>query len=1019
MKKIPILFFAFLVLSLCLQAQQAKQFSFSRYNTTTGLISNQINAVVQDKTGYIWVGTTDGLQRFDGTRYKTFAFNKNDSSSIPSGPVIQLLIDDHQHLWVLFANSKVGIFNTSTFIFKEAKVTLDDQRKRWAEKRLIPDNKGNLFLLLRGIEFLTLDESKNEFSTAHNFIRLPKGIATADLMPQPGTDKYWISIQGGTIGIFNKKTNHFNYKKSNPDKEAVIEKWDSTHFPGHLFFDRNNRLWYDTWGPGIPLIHCFDLAKNQSYTGQMDILEPVKTYHEVHGFFVQHDGTVWVRGLKVLARFLEKEKKFQVVYNGYLNERSIFYDGVNSLHEDREKNIWIGTKTNGLYRFNPSAELFTNVNHLHRMSGNTGDGDVMSFIKTKWNTYLVGTWGDGIYQYDRDFNLLPTNIRGIDNRSGPSIWSMFASRDSNTIWMSAQPGIFKLDQEKRAVTFYDPALVKNRTIRQVIEDRRRNLWFSVQGTGLYKWNADKGNVNFDDGVYKVPGLPAMQINKIFEDRKGLIWAGSSSEGVYVLDPVTDSVVMHFGRFREQPYRLMEEGVNAMMEYDDSLIVIGTSTTIHIYNRRSNTTRVIGSPEVLSGFIAAIERDDAGYLWISTTSGLYRVNFKAPVFVRFVREDGIDNDNFILGSSRRLNGGLMLFGASNQFIAFRPGEMQINTGIPQVTITDFKVMNRSLPVDSLMKLKKVVLGPTDNSLTIDFSSLNYNNPYLVKYKLENLDKNWKFADKTNQAIYSYLPPGTYTLLMTTVDTEGVTGTEFTRLVITVNPPFWKTWWFYSLLALIVAVLLFRFDRERMKRKEAIQKMRTDIAGNLHEKVSTALNNINILSEMARLKADKDPQKSKEYIEQIHNKSSNMIIAMDDMLWSIDHENDNMKRTVERMKEYVEALRNRHGVNIDILVDKNVESLQLNMKLRYEAFLVFKEGIKNLVTTGATNCQVYIGLEKSKLLFTTQFDNESCNLQELNNLLHRRDLEERLESMDARISIQIHKTNSLISMQIPVT
>jgi len=221
-----------------------------------------------------------------------------------------------------------------------------------------------------------------------------------------------------------------------------------------------------------------------------------------------------------------------------------------------------------------------------------------------------------------------------------------------------------------------------------------------------------------------------------------------------------------------------------------------------------------------------------------------------------------------------------------------------------------------------------------------------------------------------------------------------------------------------MIILAGTIIFGLDRERIKRKSAIQKMRTDIADNLHTQVNTALNNINILSEMARLKAERDPIKSKEYIEQIHTKSHNMIIAMDDMLWSIDPGNDSMLKTTDRMREYVDALQNRYGVNLEMQVDKKVEALELNMKLRHESFLLFKEGIKNLITVGAQNCHIYISLEKGKLLFTTQFDTENCDIQKLNNLLHRQDLEKRLKGMNATIDIDIHKTLSVITLEVPV-
>ena len=196
------------------------------------------------------------------------------------------------------------------------------------------------------------------------------------------------------------------------------------------------------------------------------------------------------------------------------------------------------------------------------------------------------------------------------------------------------------------------------------------------------------------------------------------------------------------------------------------------------------------------------------------------------------------------------------------------------------------------------------------------------------------------------------------------------------------------------------------------------MRSEIAGNLHEEINTALNNINILSEMAKLKAEKDPQRSKEYFEQIHSKSHNMIIAMDDMLWSINPENDSMQKTAERMKEYVDALKNRHQVNIDILVDKDVQALELNMKLRHDAFLLFKDGIKAVVNAGAKNCRVHLGYDSGSLLYTMQFENKGCDMQQLNNLFNSNDMEKRLAGINARMKVQVHKSNSTVELEMPV-
>jgi signal transduction histidine kinase len=540
----------------------------------------------------------------------------------------------------------------------------------------------------------------------------------------------------------------------------------------------------------------------------------------------------------------------------------------------------------------------------------------------------------------------------------------------------------------------------------------------MQKFGLFKWSASKGKINFNDGIERFSVIPNIHINHIVNDRKGLVWVATSSNGAYAIDPLTDSILIHFDKNAQNELKLPDEGVASILDYNDSLMVLFTSKQLVIYNRFTKRSSIVGTPEMISGYIASTERDSSGHVWVSTTTGIYRVNIQKKIFIFFNRIDGIGNDNFTLAASLALPDGRLLFGSSTQFVAFNPYSIMLNSKFPGITITDFRVSNKSMLVDSLLRLKKIVLGPSSNSLQIEFSTLNFNNAYLIKYKLEGIDKEWNIADKNNQAIYSYLPPGTYTFLAKTLDSEANEGENITRIIIRIKPHFWNTWWFYSLCAVLFAIAIFLVDRERMKRKESIRKMRNDIAGNLHTEVNTALNNINLLSEMARIKADQDPQKSKEYIEQIHTKSHNMIIAMDDMLWSLDEGNDNIDKTVDRMREYIDALRNRTGENIDLLVDKKIALLPLNMSLRHTSFQLFKEGIKNIISTGAKNLKVHLGAEKNILQFTIQFDNEDCDMQQLHNLLHRQDLEKKLQSINAEIGIEVHKTSSVINLQIPV-
>jgi hypothetical protein len=145
---------------------------------------------------------------------------------------------------------------------------------------------------------------------------------------------------------------------------------------------------------------------------------------------------------------------------------------------------------------------------------------------------------------------------------------------------------------------------------------------------------------------------------------------------------------------------------------------------------------------------------------------------------------------------------------------------------------------------------------------------------------------------------------------------------------------------------------------------------------------------------------------------------MIIAVDDMLWSIDPANDNMAKTVLRMREYIDALNNREDSGIEMLVDKNVEALKLDMQLRHEAFLLFKESISGLVKAGAKNCRIHVGLDKGTLLYTVQFSTDSCDMQQLNNLMHSQGMGKRIDTIKASLTVEMHKSNSLLLLKIPL-
>jgi len=1003
------------------QQNDRLKFTFKNISTATGLAGNQINSVVQDSAGFVWIGGTDGLQRYDGIRFKTFRHRENDSTSLPVNQVLQLLVDKKQRLWVLLGDGKIGIFNTKTFIFRLVETRPKNKLLLpYSLKKITSDEFGNIFYLLRPTEILVWSEEENAFTGSSGFFPHWEDWDCEDLVQQPGTENYWMGLFSGGFLVFNKKTGAFSYAGHNTDQFKIIDRYKNNVKPYNLFFDSKGRLWFQFWESYVPLIYCYDVAHGKPFLEKAELHSQLGIYHETSSFFEQSTGDIWITGNKVFGRFNEKQRRFELVQNAFTSIRSIEYESVTSLSQDKENNIWVSTSNNGLYVFNPQAEYFKNVPHYIRLTGGRkGAGSVYSFFPDKDGTVLAGTWGDGLYRYDSNWNVIPLGIKGIPDNNGLSVWCMAASGDKRTVWLSSQPGIWQYDMVTRKAVYHNPPALENRTIRQVAEDRFGNLWLGMQHIGLRKWSPIKGARNFNDGISTFSGISRGQhINKIYIDSKGYVWVTCTNGGVYMIDPATDKIELHFSDKGQGVYNLGDQGGSTVLEYNDSLMIIASPVQLYGYNRIRKTQFKIGSSGIISGYITALEKDENGYVWLTTSGGLYRITLHSGVFVLFDRRDGIANERFEIVSSRKLPDGRMMFGSTDQFIVFRPQSIQISESkIPPVYITDFRVNNKSLLVDSLLRMDKIVLGPNQNSVVIDVSTLQLASPFLIRYRMDNLDKEWHITDQTSSAIYSYIPAGHYTLLLKAEDAEGKDG-PVTSVQIRVEPAFWETWWFFSLLILLAALLLFWFDRERIRRKEDLYKMRTDIAGELHQEVNLALNNINILSEMARLKAEKDTAKAIEYIEQINVKSQSMIAAMDDMLWIISPENDSMIKNIDHLKQYIGSLSSRFNTPVDLLVDKKVYELNLDMKLRQHILRMFKSGITNFLRTGGSNCKIYIGLEKNWLTYTVEFDNSHTDFQQLNNLLKRQELENWLHAIHATLDVETLSTNTVVMLKIPV-
>ncbi len=999
---------------------QARQFAFTHFTITQGLASNFVNNIVQDHKGYIWLATANGLQRYDGNKFTRYNAQAGNQSRIPEDNVALVYADKKNRLWLATSDNKVGIFNTDKLTYKEAVIRYKSEFTLYVPKKLVETAAGELLLFVMGDGPLKYNEATNTFEYNAFDLPVPRNWRYTDICEDYRTGRFWIASDSG-VALYDPKLKQLSYRGNNLANDPLISRYGNITHVSSIYQDTSGRCLIVSWGPKkhIPTLFYQDLKTNESRSHDLSVEALGVNYYEIQGARRQANGKLWIYGLPFLMEYGAGGKPLNVVKNDFSNDDGVRFEKVNDVFEDNQRNLWVSTN-NGIFYFNPDAQMFNSYDLVRPDGKGMIKGITQSVCQLSNGTILVGCWGAGLYAYDKNFSpaTLPRDLDSI--KDNYTIWCILQHSATGKVWMGLQGGgliVYDPAAEKHKTWF--PEVFRGRTIRVVVEDKAGNLWFGTQGGLVVKWDRQLAGDNFTKGfsVITETGL----VHKLFVAKDGLIWVATLGRGLLKIDPSLNAVVDQFRKKDKPGQEIWSDGVADIAQRNDSILLIAAGA-LDMINMRTRKVVHISSDDGLPGNnINCMVRDRNGIFWLGSFNGLCRFNIDIGTFTTYDRRDGISYDAFGPGDAHSLPDGRLIFTNNQNFLGFDPLKMVQSKVPPDAVITDFRIGNESLSIDSIGQLKKIVLPYDKNSVVIEFSALNYLKEQKLHYhyQLQNLETEIQEADEKAQAIYSYLPPGEYTFNVMTENADGITSKKITSLVIQIRAPFWKTWWFYAMLLLAIASILFWLERERIKKFVELQQVRTQIAGNLHKELDTTLNNISMLSEMAKIKADKDITRSKEYIDQINEKSRKMIIVMDDMFWSIDPANDSMEMTLLRMNEFVSAMRNRHSANIEMVVDENVQNINLDMKARYEFYVIFRRALRSIARSSMAN-QILINIDfnKDALFLKIQSNGAYGSPDALYDNEKMTDISRRAESLNAVMDIQADNKHVSLILEVPL-
>lgn len=467
---------------------QNRQFVFTRLSTKEGLASNIVYNVMQDKRGFMWFATANGLQRYDGRKVIYFRVPHHEEKYLPSTAISQIFEDINGNFWVR-AEKEVGIFDPATFRYQRAHIAATDDAISRSDFELKHDSRGNVFLLLRKSVILTYDKLKNEFSDKNNPFNIPPGWKINHFVEDPVSHNYWMAGDSG-IAIYDVQKKELYYRGKNPLEIPLLNDADYNSFISAMYIDRHQKAWFVSWPAhraGERFI-CYDIKSNKFVTDTSGLYNSTPSYHELHRFFQQETSELWAYGRRLLFHKDPSSGMFQYMRNEHIDEYGIRYDIVYHIYEDREHNVWLATDQ-GVYIVNTAAQPFTSIRHNSEVS-KSGDRSVTSFSEFQ-NKLLVGTWGSGILSFD-------TSLRAVENnfvtpevvRKDPNyslVWSLVTERSGKRIWAGCQTGRLIIhDVSNEKTSYLNPPVFGLKTVRQVVQDRNDNIWMGSQYGHLVK-----------------------------------------------------------------------------------------------------------------------------------------------------------------------------------------------------------------------------------------------------------------------------------------------------------------------------------------------------------------------------------------------------------------------------------------------------------------------------------------------------------------------------------------------------
>ncbi|QTA80623.1 Two component system response regulator/histidine kinase, PAS domain-containing [Desulfonema limicola] len=806
---------------------------FEHLSIEQGLSQSTVRSMIQDSKGFMWFGTDDGLNRYDGYTFKTYKSDANDPYSLIHNLIWSICED---HMGILWIGTHEGL---SRF----------DRNKEKFEK-YIPD-------------------INNPGSLSQKLVRT---------IYEDSSNTLWIGTNQG-LNQYNRKTDSFIHYNHNPDDPYSLSH-DSVRV---LFEDSRGNLWIGTYEG----LNRFD-RKNKRfirYYHEPDNINSL-THNRIRAVYEDKLQNIWIGTLNGLNSYNPDTQTFTRYKSDPDNPYSISHNSIRSIYTDTKGRIWIGTDGGGLNQWDIEKKQFVHFKHDYLEPSSLSHNRIRAVYEDKSGILWIGTYKGGLNKLNLRTRFLHFRIKhnDPDNFNNNRIRSI--CEDSfNNLWIGTNEGLNRINRDTREVVkyhqiFQDSARLSKNSVFAIIEDHSGFLWAGTNGSGLFKFDLNNDHyVQYQNDPENSHSLGDDRIRCLYEDTKGRLWIGTYSGGLNQFDRKTGRFIKypdffntqssseriiydihennkgilyiatgngliafnidqrkykHYQRIPEHPKTLSDNGVLTIHEDSSGILWIGTYNGLNRFDPDSDSKEFIHYKEkqgLPNNVVYGILEDNKGCLWLSTNKGLAKFDIKLNTFTCYDVQHNIQDKEFYPVAYHKTKAGEMIFGGVNGFNTFFPDKIEDNSNSFPVVLTDFKLFGISVPIgrlsdgrsileNSISETSNISLSYKDTVISFEFTVLDYTIPEKnqYSYKMEGFDQDWMFSGSRHFITYTNLPPGQYTFRVKGANSSQIWSNKEASINISIMPPWWKKTWFIILIFFLVTGIITAMYRLRINAVE---------------------------------------------------------------------------------------------------------------------------------------------------------------------------------------------------------